>query len=55
METARQLALSWGVYPDLPKAGSYGYSVSKEDMFNEGRTFNSLFNYCNFVLGIEMF
>ena len=23
-ETARQLVLSWGVYPDLPKAGSYG-------------------------------
>lgn len=35
-ETARQLALSWGVYPDLPKAGSYGYSVSEDDMFNDG-------------------
>ncbi|KAL7574727.1 hypothetical protein ACA910_017291 [Epithemia clementina (nom. ined.)] len=23
-ETARQLALSWGVYPDLPEEGSYG-------------------------------
>ena len=33
-ETARQLALSWGVYPDLPKAGSYGYTVSEEDMFD---------------------
>jgi pyruvate kinase len=32
-ETSRQLALSWGVYPDLPKAGSYGYTVSEEDMF----------------------
>jgi hypothetical protein len=41
METARQLALSWGVYPDLPKAGgSYGYSVMKEDMFNDGRKFH---------------
>ena len=38
-ETARQLALSWGVYPDLPKAGSYGYSVSEDDMFNDGRTY----------------
>ena len=38
-ETARQLALSWGVYPDLPKAGSYGYSVSEDDMFNDGRKF----------------
>jgi len=33
-ETARQLALSWGVYPDLPGAGSYGYSVSEENMFS---------------------
>jgi pyruvate kinase len=32
-ETSRQLALSWGVYPDLPKAGSYGYTISEEDMF----------------------
>jgi pyruvate kinase len=36
-ETSRQLALSWGVYPDLPKAGSYGYTVSEEDMFNYDR------------------
>jgi pyruvate kinase len=33
-ETARQLVLSWGVYPDLPKAGSYGYTVSEEEMFD---------------------
>lgn len=32
-ETARQLALSWGVYPELSKPGSYG-SVSEDDMFN---------------------
>jgi pyruvate kinase len=32
-ETARQLTLCWGVYPDLPKAGSYGYTVSEEGMF----------------------
>lgn len=36
-ETSRQLALSWGVYPDLPKAGSYGYTVSEEDMFDYER------------------
>ena len=35
-ETARQLVLSWGVYPDLPKAGSYGYTVSEDSMFNYG-------------------
>lgn len=35
-ETARQLVLSWGVYPDLPKAGSYGYSVNEEDMLDYG-------------------
>ena len=23
-----------GVYPDLPQAGSYGYSVSEENMFD---------------------
>ena len=28
--------MSWGVYPDLPKAGSYGYTVSEEDMFDYG-------------------
>jgi pyruvate kinase len=33
-ETARQLVMSWGVYPDLPKAGSYGYSVVEEDVFD---------------------
>jgi pyruvate kinase len=33
-ETSRQLVLSWGVYPDLPKAGSYGYDVSEDDMFD---------------------
>ena len=32
-ETARQLALSWGVYPELSKPGSYG-SVSEDDMYN---------------------
>ena len=36
-ETSRQLALSWGVYPDLPKAGSYGYTVSEESMFDYNR------------------
>jgi hypothetical protein len=25
------------VYPDLPKAGSYGYTVSEEDMFDYDR------------------
>jgi pyruvate kinase len=33
-ETARQLVMSWGVYPDLPKAGSYGYTVDEEEMFD---------------------
>mmetsp|Transcript_13840 Transcript_13840/g.39880 ORF Transcript_13840/g.39880 Transcript_13840/m.39880 type:complete len:587 (-) Transcript_13840:162-1922(-) len=36
-ETARQLTLSWGVYPDLPKAGSYGYTVNEEEVFDYGR------------------
>eukprot|EP00980_Cylindrotheca_fusiformis_P000466 scaffold115_cov123-Cylindrotheca_fusiformis.AAC.6 len=33
-ETARQLVLSWGVYPDLPKAGSYGYTVEEEEVLD---------------------
>jgi len=33
-ETARQLALSWGVYPDLPRPGSYGYTINDEQMMN---------------------
>ena len=33
-ETSRQLALSWGVYPDLPKPGSYGYTVEDEQMLD---------------------
>lgn len=32
-ETARQLALSWGVYPDLPRSGSFGFS-SDDDSSN---------------------
>lgn len=36
-ETSRQLALSWGVYPDLPKAGSYGYTVDEEEMLDYDR------------------
>lgn len=33
-ETSRQLALCWGVYPDLPSVGSYGYVVEEEEMFD---------------------
>ena len=33
-ETARQLAICWGVYPDLPRPGSYGYIVDDEQMMN---------------------
>lgn len=34
-ETARQLSLSWGVYPDLPKVGSFGlHTVDEENMFD---------------------
>jgi pyruvate kinase len=52
-ETARvrQLALSWGVYPDLPKAGSYGYFVSEDDMYNDGRTFHYSFKTYMCVCG----
>jgi len=34
VEVTRQLAMSWGVYPDLPTAGSYGYTVSEDGMFD---------------------
>ena len=33
-ETARQLAMSWGVYPDLPRSGSFGFTADEEDFFN---------------------
>ena len=33
-ETARQLAMSWGVYPDLPRSGSFGFTADEEDSFN---------------------
>uniref|UniRef100_A0A6U3QDQ2 Pyruvate kinase n=2 Tax=Ditylum brightwellii TaxID=49249 RepID=A0A6U3QDQ2_9STRA len=33
-ETARQLALSWGVYPELPKAASFGYLVDEDELFD---------------------
>lgn len=33
-ETARQLALSWGVYPELPKTGTYFSNVDDEQVFN---------------------
>jgi pyruvate kinase len=39
-ETARQLAMSWGVYPDLPRSGSFGFSADETDFFNyENRKF----------------
>jgi len=34
-ETARQLAMSWGVYPDLPRAGSFGFTDEEEAMFGD--------------------
>lgn len=33
-ETARQLAMSWGVYPDLPRSGSFGFTSDEEDFFH---------------------
>jgi len=30
-ETSRQLSLAWGVYPDLPKVGLFGYHGVEED------------------------
>jgi pyruvate kinase len=32
-ETARQLAMSWGVYPELPQAGSYFSNIVEEELF----------------------
>mmetsp|Transcript_26236 Transcript_26236/g.40759 ORF Transcript_26236/g.40759 Transcript_26236/m.40759 type:complete len:586 (+) Transcript_26236:137-1894(+) len=31
-ETARQLAMSWGVYPELPRSGSFGFSSDDDDL-----------------------
>ena len=33
-ETARQLVMSWGVYPDLPRSGAFGFTADEEDLFN---------------------
>jgi len=33
-ETARQLALTWGVYSELPKTGTYFSNVVEEEMFD---------------------
>ncbi|KAL3784366.1 hypothetical protein ACHAW5_005389 [Stephanodiscus triporus] len=33
-ETARQLVMSWGVYPDLPRSGSFGFTADEENFFN---------------------
>jgi pyruvate kinase len=33
-ETARQLAMSWGVYPELPQTGTYFSNVVEEEMFD---------------------
>jgi len=33
-ETARQLALSWGVYPELPSTGTYFSNINEEKIFN---------------------
>lgn len=33
-ETARQLVMSWGVYPELPQTGSYFSNTSEEDLFD---------------------
>mmetsp|Transcript_1345 Transcript_1345/g.2068 ORF Transcript_1345/g.2068 Transcript_1345/m.2068 type:complete len:271 (+) Transcript_1345:1-813(+) len=33
-ETARQLAMSWGVYPELPQTGSYFSNIVEEELFD---------------------
>lgn len=33
-ETSRQLSLSWGVYPELPKTGTYFSNVVEEEIFD---------------------
>ncbi len=33
-ETARQLVMSWGVYPELPQTGSYFSNTSEEELFD---------------------
>lgn len=33
-ETARQLSMSWGVYPELPQTGSYFSNIVEEELFD---------------------
>lgn len=37
-ETARQLSLSWGVYPELPQTGSYFSNIVEEELFDYDNT-----------------
>ena len=37
-ETARQLSLSWGVYPELPQTGTYFSNVDEEGVFDYDST-----------------
>jgi len=39
-ETARQLALSWGVYPDLPKTGIIFENVKEDELFEYDESVN---------------
>jgi len=33
-ETARQLSMTWGVYPELPQTGSYFSNIDEEELFD---------------------
>jgi len=37
-ETARQLSLSWGVYPELPQVGHYGFVAEEDNLFDYDNT-----------------
>jgi len=37
-ETARQLSLSWGVYPELPQVGHYGFVAEEDNLFDYDST-----------------
>jgi pyruvate kinase len=49
-ETSRQLALSWGVYPDLPKAGTYDNSSGYGSDNDSDNFDNVLRNACRAAL-----
>lgn len=56
-ETARQLVMSWGVYPDLPRSGSFGFYADDDDLldYEKGESFIPCRNFACALMTILIF